>query len=343
LAVKIQPGEFLDLAKKLPVIDVRAPLEYNAGHIPGAINIPLFTDEQRAIVGTTYKREGSKAAIISGLKLAGPDFAEKAKQAMKIATNGEILMHCWRGGMRSESMAWLFELVGIKVSLLEGGYKAYRTFIRKSWEQPLKAVILGGLTGSGKTEVIHEIRNRGHQVIDLEGIANHKGSAFGALGQPEQPTNEQFENDLYKAFSEINRKEIVWLEDESKSIGKVRLPDRLYEAMNECAQFRLDLPLEIRIKRIVKEYAYFDKEQLSEIINRISKKYGPNKVKTTIDLLQQENFNAVAEMLLEYYDHTYSHATSRRKCKEIYIINADSDVSGENAEKILESFKMNLK
>jgi tRNA 2-selenouridine synthase len=188
---------FLKLAETLPVTDVRSPFPFSHGHIPGAINIPLFNDAERAEVGTRYKLKGRIDAIIKGLELTGPSMHSKLEQALQIAAGGRLLVHCWRGGMRSEAMAWLFYLGGIETVLLEGGYKSYRHLVLENLSENRKMFVLGGLTGSGKTQILKYLREEGRQVIDLEGMANHKGSAFGSLGQKPQPSSEHFANILY--------------------------------------------------------------------------------------------------------------------------------------------------
>ena len=206
---------FLELGKELPIVDVRTPAEFEQGHIPGAHNIPLFSNEERAVVGTLYKKQGKDIATIKGLEFVGPNMANFAKQAKKLAVDNKILVHCWRGGMRSASMAWLFNTVGLDAQTLEGGYKAYRQYIRASFEWPYKVVILGGLTGSGKTDILKEMHKMGAQFVDLEGTAHHRGSSFGQIGQGTQPTNEQFENNLAEVWIKQDAEEIIWLEDES--------------------------------------------------------------------------------------------------------------------------------
>ena len=194
---KLPADAFLEQRKTTPVADVRSPGEYAAGHLPGAVNIPLFNDEQRAEVGTVYKKEGNINAVLRGIDLAAPDMSDKLRQALDLASGGKLLVHCWRGGMRSEAMAWLFAQGGIDSSLLEGGYKAYRNHILSDLGRERKFIILGGLTGSGKTGILRHMKSAGVQVTDLEGLASHRGSAFGALGQAPQPTSEHFANLLY--------------------------------------------------------------------------------------------------------------------------------------------------
>jgi tRNA 2-selenouridine synthase len=189
---KLTAIEFLEKARENPVVDVRSQKEYKQGHIPGALNLPLFNDDERAIIGTLYKNSGKETSVLKGLELVGPKLTGFIKQLRSLVSGKEILVHCWRGGMRSESMAWLFEVAGYHVSLLDGGYKAYRKFIREAVEGPFNFIILGGNTGSGKTEILKALSDAAEQVLDLEAIARHKGSVYGGLGFTDQPTEEKF-------------------------------------------------------------------------------------------------------------------------------------------------------
>ena len=194
----IEASEFLEKAETIPVLDLRSPGEYEDGHITGAINMPLFDDDERAKVGTKYKQVSKEEAMLLGLDIVGPKMSDMVRKAMSLAVNGEICLYCWRGGMRSGSVAWLLSTAGLKVTRLVKGYKAYRHHIREAFSQDVNLIVIGGMTGSGKTDILLEMLEQGHQVLDLEGYANHKGSAFGMLGQEKQPSSEQFENDTYE-------------------------------------------------------------------------------------------------------------------------------------------------
>ena len=333
--------DFLRLGEKLPIIDVRTPAEFEQGHIPGAYNIPIFSNEERAIVGTLYKKQGKDAAVIKGLEFIGPNMAKRAKQAKKLAVDGKVLVHCWRGGMRSASMAWLFNTVGLEAETLVGGYKAYRGYIRSSFEFPRKLVILGGLTGSGKTDILKELQKAGEQFVDLEGIAHHRGSSFGQIGQGEQPTNEQFENRLAKVWLAQDPEEIIWLEDESKPMGTVRLMDNLYSIMRKTPLVIIEVDRNIRVERLVVDYAHLDIDELESAINRIQKRIGGQNLKNAQAALQDGDFAQVAHITLDYYDKTYNYGIeSRKEVKKVYV-STDTGDTAFNAKLILET--VNLK
>ena len=224
----IPAEQFLLMARSLPVIDVRSPGEYRKGHILGAFNIPLFTNEERAEVGTLYVQTGKEPAINLGQEIAVQKTDYYLEEIAKAAPQKQALLHCWRGGMRSAKIATFYEEAGYRIFVLEGGYKAYRKYIRHQFSSGKPVILIGGYTGSGKTEILNNIHKQGHQVIDLEALAHHKGSSFGHLGQDEQPTTEQFENDLFAQWEKIDSLKHLWLEHESMKIGNVLLPDTFY-------------------------------------------------------------------------------------------------------------------
>jgi len=339
MAKVLEPKEFLELGKTIPMVDVRTSAEFENGHIPGASNLPIFTNDERAVVGTKYKRAGKDSAVLLGLELVGPKLARFVRMAKKISPQKEILIHCWRGGMRSGSMAWLFETAGFKVYLLKGGYKAYRGYIREQFSQKSKVLVLGGMTGSGKTEVLHEMQKQGAQVLDLEGVANHKGSVFGALGQEDQPSNENFENELAKVWLDFDNDKPVWLEDESKSIGSVWINDALFERMRSAEVIKMELPKKERINRLVKEYACFEREVLAHMISKIEKRLGGLNVKKSYESLETNDFATVADITLSYYDKAYNHGLEKREGQTIHSLELEKDNPVENARLILEFYK----
>ncbi len=308
----LESREFLGKAENLPVVDVRSPGEYLEGHIPGAINIPLFTNEERSEVGILYKKQGRLASIRKGLEFVGPKMVQLVDLALELSPGGELLVHCWRGGMRSESMAWLFETAGLRCSVLTGGYKAYRKHIRENLFQEKEMLVLGGLTGSGKTLLLHEMQELGEPVVDLEGLASHKGSAFGGIGQGKQPNTEQFENNLYWEMSKI-KESYCWVEDESLHIGKIFIPKPFYERMLQSKLLFIDVPHEYRVQVLVSDYAMQDINLLEEAILRVEKRLGKLAARQAIEALQSGDFYETASILIAYYDKTYQYGLNRKK------------------------------
>jgi len=337
MADLIQIEQFISLSANYPVIDVRAPSEYRQGHIPGAINIPLFNDRERKVVGTAYKQVNKEAAMYAGLEFAGKKLVQMAKEGEKQAGRKKtLLVHCWRGGMRSKSMVWLFETVGITCYLLEGGYKSYRRYLREMMTRSLHLRVIGGRTGSGKTDILVHMQKRGEQVIDLEGLAHHKGSAFGALGEQEQPTTEQYENNLCQLISRLDRERPVWIDDESRNVGKCVIPGELYSQMRKSEILFLDIPREKRAKHLVMHYAEYSGEELKACVEKIRKKLGGDRTKEALESIEQKDFYQTAMITLHYYDKAYMH--SLEKNHESYRIIMAEDVDPEaNAELLLRS------
>lgn len=334
---KINVIRFLELSEITPIADVRSPSEFNSGHIPGAVNIPLFDDKERAAVGTKFKKEGRLPAILEGLKYTGPAMSTKLENALKIAKNGKLLVHCWRGGMRSEALAWLFSLGDIKTEVLDGGYKSYRHYILESLSVKRKMIVLGGMTGSSKTHILKYLKTTGQQVVDLEGLANHKGSAFGALGQPAQPSTEQFANILFNDWKQLSSDLPVWVEDESRNIGSVFMPDSFYLNMQDTPAVILMMNIKTRLLRLMEEYSTYSPESLKTSVLKISKRLGGDKTKDAIDAIEKGDFAKAIELVLYYYDKAYLFGLKKKKSKNIIYVNADTDDIETNALKVLEA------
>ena len=310
---KIDIIKFLELSETISIADVRSPSEYNTGHIPGAVNIPLFDDNERAAVGTKYKKEGRLPAILEGLRFAGPALELKLGKGLNTATDGRLLVHCWRGGMRSEAMAWLFSLADIEIYILDGGYKSYRRFILEKLSEKRKMIVLGGMTGSGKTHLLHHLKSKGEQIIDLELLANHKGSAFGALGQMPQPTGEQFSNLLYDAIRKLQNDSPCWVEDESRNIGSVFMPESFYQNMQETAVVELTMDVNLRLPNLMQEYSQYPAESLNESVRKISKRLGGDNTREAISAIEKGDFATAIEIVLHYYDKAYLFGLKKKK------------------------------
>ncbi len=348
---QIDIEEFLKLSEERPVFDVRSPSEFLHAHIPGAFALPLFTDEQRKIIGTAYKQQSRQVAVKKGIEF----FSERMKIMLNEAEeiiksnrgnslkDNRVLVHCWRGGMRSRSVAWLLDLYGFKVFTLKGGYKSFRNWVLSQFEKEYKLNILGGYTGSGKTEVLSEMQRKGEIVIDLEKLANHKGSAFGSIGEKPQPGQEMFENilalELFKASlvkkgSFENKDSIpkIWLEDESRHIGTVGIPNTLWNNMRTNPLYFLDIPFDERLNYIISTYGTFDKKELVSSIMKIQKRLGGLETKNAINFLLENNMKECFSILLHYYDKLYANALFKREnveavlnkipCKTVDVRNA---------------------
>ena len=297
-----------------PILDVRAPIEFAQGHVPGALNLPLFTDEERAQIGTTYKQVSQERAVHLGLDFFGPKMSALVKQAQKLAKGKEVRLHCWRGGMRSGAVHWLLELAGFKVHLLDEGYKDFRRGVLASFAEPRQWRVLGGLTGSGKTDVLHALAASPHpqRVLDLEGLASHKGSAFGAIGQPTQPTQEQFENNLAQALAALPGDEPIWVEDESRQIGRLTIPLALFEQLRSAPRWVLQVPREARVAKLAAEYGAEEPAELAAAIERIHKRLGGLATKQALAAVEAGDFAQMVELVLDYYDKTYTYGLALR-------------------------------
>ena len=347
---KLIAAQFLIESEKAPIIDVRTPAEYEQGHIPGAYNVPLFTNEQRVLVGTAYKRQGREAAMLLALDLVGPRMRELVEAVQKItekymtahgewpaasfdtfsfakaqentqdervvsnhATNTKkVLIHCWRGGMRSASFAWLCQFFGFEVSLLDGGYKAYRAWVREQFAIKRNFIVLGGPTGLGKTEILLQLVHAQEQAIDLELLAQHKGSVFGGLGQQAQPTQEQFENNLAQVLTACKTEKRIFIEDESRKIGALFVPEVLYAQMRIALLVSLARSQEERVAHLCKHYGAYDVELLIACVTRLEKHIGGARMQEIIKLLEACNIQDVCKLLIAYYDALYAYGLSQR-------------------------------
>ncbi|GAB2675363.1 tRNA 2-selenouridine(34) synthase MnmH [Flavihumibacter cheonanensis] len=318
----IELSNFLGLSARFPVLDVRSPGEYAHAHIPGAYSLPLFTDEERAQVGTAYKQESREQAIKIGLDFYGPKMRAMVEQVEALKSD-TVLVHCWRGGMRSAGVAWLLDLYGFKVFTLQGGYKSYRQYIVESFQLPASIKILAGYTGSAKTAVLEKLQRLGEPVINLEKLANHKGSAFGHIGLPTQPSQEMFENLLGTAIRAIGSA-TCWLEDESWRIGSLLIPQPYYQQMRMAPCYFVDIPFEERLNYIMQDYGTATKEELIQAVLKIQKRLGGLETKTAVSFLVENNIKEAFRILLQYYDKFYRKGLLSRPADAPTVINLEA-------------------
>jgi len=331
----ISINEFIRLDGILPLIDVRTPAEFEQGHVPGAFNVPLFTNEERVKVGTTYKQAGREEAILLGFDLIGSRWSSFIKQALEISPDKKVALHCWRGGMRSGAMAWALNLYGFEVYLIQGGYKSYRRWVHQQFERPYQLLIVGGMTGSGKTRVLHELRAGGEQVIDLEDIAQHQGSSYGSMNILVQPTQEQFENNLANQLKEMDTGGRIWVEDESLTIGKRSIPNPFWRQMLDARLLFINVGLEDRVSSLVKEYGCLDKDFLAECTLRIQKRLGPEQTKNAVAAIYEDRMEDFIRLALVYYDKTYRTGLTKRNAGQVYSIDITNTAAAAVAAEIL--------
>lgn len=291
-------------------------MEFNRGHIPGAVNLPLFDDEERHRVGLTYKTQGGDEAVKLGLEFVGPKMRSLVDRAETIAPQRKLQLYCWRGGMRSSSVAWLLRTAGFQTDCIPGGYKTWRKQVHALFEYPLKLISVGGFTGVGKTPILETMREKGEQVINLESLAGHRGSAFGETGP--QPTTEHFENLLAEALLALDPSKPVWVEDESKRIGKVFIPHPFLSQMREAPYVLLHRDTEHRIKEVCAMYGRESRENLASSFRKIEKRMGGQYCKMAIEYLALGDLENAAHIALAYYDRSYLHSLTTRKVVPAY-------------------------
>ncbi|MBS1651716.1 MAG: tRNA 2-selenouridine(34) synthase MnmH [Bacteroidetes bacterium] len=322
--LKLQVQQFLKEADSELLIDVRSPVEFNKGHIPGAINIPLFEDGERSEIGTIYKQIGRQTAIERGFEIVSPKLSEFIKTVKQKAQNKTVFVYCFRGGMRSNSFAWLLNTNGYETKILEGGYKSYRQHVLSIFSKKYSILLLGGKTGSGKTTVINYLVSKKNNVIDLEGLANHKGSAFGAINQNKQLPQQLFENYLSVCLSKCDSNSLLMLEDESMAIGYNKIPYPFWLQMNSAPLVIVEVDTQERLKQLLKDYTTEDVNALKDAVLKISERLGGDQTKICIEFLNQNNLYAAAQILLTYYDKAYTFLYSKKNNRILKTVSAQT-------------------
>lgn len=297
------------LRTHLPV-DVRTPLEYEEDHIPGAVNIPLLTNEERVEIGTIHKITGPHAARERGLELVAHRMPAMVATIAEAASGRPVLVYCWRGGLRSRTVATILDLAGYDAVQLRGGYKSFRHHVMEYFSPftpPGPLVVIHGMTGIGKTEFILGLKSEHFSVIDLEGLACHRGSAFGEIGLVQGLSQKRFETLLWDAFRGCPPGKPVIVEGESKRIGKISLPGDMYEVMLRSTKVWCEASVATRVRRLMDEYGRPEyRDGMEEALNRIRKRLGPDKFTEISGYLKRWELAPFTEELIRhYYDKVY--------------------------------------
>ena len=327
-----------------PIVDVRSPSEFCQGHWPGAINVPLFSDTERQAIGKSYKKESRLKAIFNGLKTTIPKTTKLLKLILETTLKDEgvsrsLRIYCWRGGMRSKAFAWLARTIGINTYLLKGGYKSYRKWVLNQFEADLPLRLIGGKTGTRKTDLLNSIEKENIYVIDLEGVANHRGSSFGSLGMKEQPSTQQFENILAESIDNFHKSKAneIWLEDESSNLGKCRIPINLYKKMKAAPIIEIIKTKDERLENLVNLYSQNSQSGLKDAVLRIRKRLGPQRTKLALEAIEKKEWSKACDAMLDYYDKCYEYEL--KKATNINSINLSGLSLKSSLDKIL---KLNL-
>jgi len=329
------------------LIDVRSPDEYYKGHMPNSINLPIFNNEERSIIGKKYKLFGREIAVREGFKiienridkliqkfiLIKDEFLTSTRSELSNEMN--IKIYCARGGMRSQSMLWLLEKFKYPCITLNGGYKTYRNWVLNCFKDKKKLIVIGGKTGTRKTKILIKLKSLDYQILDFESLANHRGSSFGGLGMIEQPTNEQYENLISEDLNKCNNLEFIFVEAESPNIGKNRIPHELYKQMKNSQRIEIIRDEKTRIDELVNTYSKYEKNDLKESVLRISKRLGPQRTKSAIDSIDNEDWENVCKSVLDYYDRCYEHELKDKK--DVKILKMENKTDFEIINEIIKS------
>ncbi len=303
------------------IIDVRSPAEFAEDHIPGAVNFPVLSNEERALVGTIYTQRSPFEARKIGAALVSKNigrhlethFLEKPKEF-------HPLIYCWRGGQRSHSFATVLSQIGWQTTLLSGGYKTYRQYVRQALAQfgaTLSLRVLCGYTGSAKTKLLQALQAEQFQVLDLEALAAHRGSLLGQMWQTtpqQQPAQKWFESQLVAQLKTFDPGQPIWVESESKTIGKIHVPKSLWENMGRSPVVEVVLPMAERVKLLIAEYPHLIEHPatLKQLLSHLVPKYGKRKIQAWYDLIDAQQWPEFVEVILEeHYDPTYRRSLPR--------------------------------
>ena len=299
------------------VIDVRSPSEFADDHIPGAINLPVLSDDERAEVGTIYKQIDPFTARKRGAVLTNRNIAAHIEMLTGHAKSWRPLVYCWRGGQRSGSMALVMNEIGWPVSIISGGYKAYRRHVQEQLSSILPQIqllVLAGPTGCGKTKLLKRLREHGHQILDLEALARHRGSLLGQEPDEPQPSQKLFESRLFEALSYLDLKKPVFIESESSKIGEVHVPKALLQNLNTSRVIAFTCDRSKRAAFLLEQYRHLTQrpEITQQLIQRLKFRHGKQQIAHWTKLIEEKCWDKLAESLLEqHYDPAYDRSQKR--------------------------------
>lgn len=323
----------LKLEKAL-LIDVRSEKEYTEDTIPGAVNIPVLNNEERAAVGLTYRKDGPAAAVRLGLSLVSPALSEKLSAVDNLAGERNLVVFCWRGGQRSQYMASILDTVGYRVYRVAGGYKAYRNYVNEYLGRqglPLRAVVLHGLTGVGKTEVLIGLERRGIPVLDLEGLARHRGSVYGKIGLPSSPTQKAFESSIVQILQTAVSKGVFVVECESRRLGNLLVPPLVMEFIRQGSRVLLYTSMAKRVRRIIADYTCGPGNNIAELQQATSslvKLLGKARVAELNLMIEKKEFEQAFSYLLQYhYDPLYKYPASPSPDYDLCVDTAEMEAA----------------
>lgn len=316
-------------------VDLRSPLEYEEDHLPGAVNLPIFNNQEREEIGTLYKQVGERVAKQRGLEILAPKLPSIMDQLREWSSKQPTILYCWRGGMRSTSIYQVAHWMGIPVHRLLGGYRHYRQVVNQfleTWEYEGRFVVLHGHTGVGKTVILQQLATEGYPVLDLEGLANHKGSIFGNLGTKEQqPSQKAFENQLYQALLQLQKQPFIVIEAESKRIGDRFLPDHFMDIRQKGIQIMLDAPIFQRVQQIKQDYIaspYFDQQSSLKALKRIAPRFSGEVYQEIYRSIETKEYNeAIQLLMLHYYDPRYDFGDRLAGLETVYSIQVNEETA----------------
>ncbi len=334
------------------IIDVRSPAEYALDHIPGAINCPVLNNEERAQVGTIYKQESPFAAKKIGAALVAKSIAHHLQaQFLNHDRDWTPLVYCWRGGERSGAFTHILQRVGWKAEQLKGGYQSFRRQViddLERWVPQFQFKVICGTTGSGKTRLIEALKGK-TQVLDLEGLAVHRGSILGAYPNQAQPTQKAFETALWNQLRQFDSGQPIYVESESKKVGGLHIPDALMERIREGDCIEIVADRAVRVDCLMEDYEHFldDGETLGNLLKLLTQRFGKEQISQWQTLAQDGQFpQLVEELLIKHYDPAYTDSIVRnfpkyRNAMKLHLSSAKRSSYQELANQLLSAYELN--